>query len=255
MSSALKSETARINGAKSHGPVTLEGKARSAANARRHGLAGASILMDGESQEDFDLLRADFINHFQPQTAVETDLVEVMAIARWRLRRILAIETHLFDLEILDSKDQIKRLSKMKVMEQEDRLAVVFEKLGNNGNSLTLLLRYEGSLNRTFDKALKQLLLLQSTRPAAPPEPALGSFRIFDNPPGDDPPAPTTAGPALSEADEFACQSQPLRVLDPTAQTGVSGNANRQRGSKEAEILNAHSNLTSTFYRSYPRSL
>jgi hypothetical protein len=176
--SELKSETARINGAKSHGPITPEGKARSSANSRRHGLASASILMDGESAEDFQLLLTDYMNQFQPQTAVETDLVETMAASRWRLRRILAIEAHQFDLEILDSKDQIKRMSKMKPMEQVDRLALVFQSLSNNGNSLTLLLRYEGSLNRTYDKALKQLLLLQSTRQPAPPETPVGSFRI-----------------------------------------------------------------------------
>jgi hypothetical protein len=101
MSSLLKSETARTNGAKSRGPVTPEGKARSAAYSHRHGLASASILMDGESDELFQLLRAHFLNHFQPHNAVETDLVDVMAIARWRLRRLLAIEAHLFDLEIL----------------------------------------------------------------------------------------------------------------------------------------------------------
>ena len=178
MSSALKSETARINGAKSRGPVTPEGKARSSANSRRHGLASASILMEGESAEDFQLLRADFIKQFQPQTAVETDLVDVMAIARWRLRRLLAIEAHLFDLEILHRKDELKYRSKQKVLEQEDRLAFVFQRLGDNGNSLTLLLRYEGSLNRSYDKALKQLLLLQS----ANPKPPLGSFRTFAPP-------------------------------------------------------------------------
>ena len=184
MSSELKSETARINGAKSHGPVTPEGKARSSANSRRHGLASASILMDGESEEDFQLLRADFINQFQPQTAVETDLVDVMAIARWRLRRLLAIEAHLFDLEIRERKDQIKLRSKQKPMEQEDRLAFVFQRLGDQGNSLTLLLRYEGSLNRSYDKALKQLLLLQS----ANPKPPLGSFCIFET--GSEGPSP-----------------------------------------------------------------
>jgi hypothetical protein len=90
MSSLLKTETARINGAKSRGSITPEGKARSSANSRSHGLA-ASILLDGESSEQFQLMRADFMSHFQPQTAVETDLVDIMAIARWRLRRLLAI--------------------------------------------------------------------------------------------------------------------------------------------------------------------
>jgi hypothetical protein len=191
MSSSLKSETARINGAKSHGPVTSEGKARSSANSRRHGLASASILMEGESAEDFQLLRADFLNQFHPQTAVETDLVDVMAIARWRLRRLLAIEAHLFDQEILSRTDEIKYRSKRKPMEQEDRLAFVFQTLGDNGNSLTLLLRYEGSLNRSYDKALKQLLQLQSTRP----DPPLGSFCIFENA---EAPATAPAPPAAS---------------------------------------------------------
>jgi hypothetical protein len=55
-------------------------------------------------------------------------------------------------------------------------LAFVFQILGDHC-SLTLPLRYEGSLNHSYEKALKQLLLLKS----APPEAALGSFRIFEN--------------------------------------------------------------------------
>jgi hypothetical protein len=211
MSSLLKSETARENGAKSHGPVTPEGKARSSANSRRHGLASASILMDGESAEDFQLLRADFLNQFQPQTAVETDLVDVMAIARWRLRRLLAIEAHLFDQEILCRKDEIKYRSKTKAMEQEDRLAFVFQSLGDHGNSLTLLLRYEGSLNRSYDKALKQLLQLQSARP----EPPLGSFRIFENA---EPPA-TIDTSLEDEAPAPPATSVPRLQLPPVVDT------------------------------------
>jgi hypothetical protein len=184
MSSLLKSETARINGAKSRGPVTPEGKARSAANSRRHGLASASILLEGESAEHFQLLLAGFVNQFQPQTAVETDLVEVMAIARWRLRRLLAIEAHLFDVELACRQEEID--DQFDEMEQEDRLAFVFQKMSDTGNSLALLIRYEGSLNRSYDRALKQLLLMKSARRSAPPEPALGSFCIFENP---EPPA------------------------------------------------------------------
>jgi hypothetical protein len=163
MSSLLKSETARTNGAKSRGPVTPEGKARSAANSRRHGLAAASILVAGESDELFQLLRADFMDQFQPQTAVETDLVDVMAIARWRLRRLLAIEAHLFDRELVRGQEQID--AEFTDLEPDDRLAWAFQKMSDTGTSLALVIRYEGSLNRSYDKALKHLLLLQSTRP------------------------------------------------------------------------------------------
>jgi hypothetical protein len=176
MSSELKRETARINGAKSHGPVTPEGKARSSSNSRRHGLT-ASVLIDGESDEHFQLLLADFMDQFQPHTAVETDLVEVMAIARWRLRRLLTIETHLFELEMVSRRKEIN--ADFKGIDHEGRLAFVFQKL-SDGNSLALLIRYEGSLNRSYDKALKQLLQLQSTRQNRPPRGPLGSFGISE---------------------------------------------------------------------------
>ena len=162
MPSAMKSETARINGAKSRGPVTPEGKARSADNSRRHGLTAASIVLPGESAADFQLLLADYMDQFQPQTAVEAELVEVMAAARWRLRRLLAIEAHQFDLEMT----RRKRTG----LDHEDRLADAFQKLSDTGNTLALLLRYEATINRSYDKALKQLQQLQSTRP-------VGSFR------------------------------------------------------------------------------
>jgi hypothetical protein len=175
VSSQLKSETARTNGAKSHGPVTPEGKARSAANSRRHGLT-ASVLLSGESDEHFQLLLADYMDQFHPQTGVEADLVEVMAIARWRLRRLLAIETHLFDLELVRGQKPID--TELVEMETDDRLAWVFQKMSDTGNSLALLIRYEGSLNRSYDKAMRQLLLLQSTRQSGQPKGPLGSFRI-----------------------------------------------------------------------------
>jgi len=95
MSSKLKSDTARANGAKSHGPVTPEGRAKSSANSRAHGLAAKYILLPGESNEDFELLLDDYIAQFQPRTGVETELVEVMAIARWSLQRLLVMETNL----------------------------------------------------------------------------------------------------------------------------------------------------------------
>lgn len=109
MSSKLKSATARINGAKSHGPVTLEGLAKSSANSRTHGLAAKYALLPNESAEEFQLLIGDYVDQFHPQTGVETELVEVMAIARCRLRRLLAIETHLFEIEISRRDKQIDR--------------------------------------------------------------------------------------------------------------------------------------------------
>ena len=54
--------------------------------------------------------------------------------------------------------------------DDDQRLAYVFER---RTHPLNLLIRYEASFNRTFNRALRQLQLLQKTRPT----PDLGSFR------------------------------------------------------------------------------
>ena len=213
MSSELKSETARINGAKSRGPITPQGKARSSGNSRRHGLT-ASVLLEDEKGEHFKLLLADFMDQFQPKTAVETDLVEVMAIARWRLRRLLAIETHLFDLEMIHRQEDMD--DAFTGLDHEDRLAFVFQKLSDTGNSLTLLIRYEGSLNRSYDKALKHLLQLQSSRQNRPPAAPLGSFRISEpeSPSARESATPTPDSPADDRAQS---PNLPNKQLPPRA--------------------------------------
>ncbi len=206
MSSERKSETARINGAKSRGPVTPEGKARSSANSRRHGLAAAAVLLEGESAEHFQLLLADYMDQFHPQTAVETDLVEVMAVARWRLRRILGIETQLLDLEMVRSEEEIDE--KLDGMDHGDRLAFVFQKMSDTGHSLALLIRYEASINRSYDNALKQLRHLQANRPPTPAPDPVGSF---GNP---DPVAPPNREPVAQAAAEPTFRNQSSRIQD-----------------------------------------
>jgi hypothetical protein len=65
-------------------------------------------------------------------------------------------------LEMIGRQREINK--QFKDMEDEDRLAWVFKRMSDTGNSLALLIRYEGSLNRSYDKAFKQLVLLQSHR-------------------------------------------------------------------------------------------
>lgn len=98
-------DAARTNGAKSEGPVTPEGKERSSQNATRHGLNSKAVVLANESQEAYDELLATIRREWQPQGPTENDLVRDMADARWRLRRIKAIETAVLDSEMFVIKE------------------------------------------------------------------------------------------------------------------------------------------------------
>ena len=149
---SLRSQTARANGAKSRGPVTPEGRAASSRNSLRHGFTAESVVLPTESSEDFQELLDSYTDHFRPQSGVEMDLVQTMAATRWRLRRISTIETTLFDREMTRNSKDIKR--EYQSPDDLARLAWVFRDLANHGQSLALLMRYEGALNRSYDLSL-----------------------------------------------------------------------------------------------------
>ena len=170
--SSKKSATARANGAKSRGPVTPAGRACSCRNATRHGLATraaalppVSVVLADESPADFQRLLDAYLDEFAPTSPIEVELVETMASARWRLRRLANIETTLLANEIETSVDDVDRFFADLDCEPnaEDRLAYVFKRLAN-GASLHLLNRYEGTISRSYAQAFKQLQLLRSMR-------------------------------------------------------------------------------------------
>jgi hypothetical protein len=208
---SLRSETARANGAKSHGPVTPEGRAASSRNSLRHGFTAKSVVLPRESSEDFQELLDSYIDQFRPHGGVEMDLIQAMAATRWRLQRMCSIETALLSTEIVRRNEDIDE--EFENMHDVDRLAWVFQKLADHGQTLALLMRYESALNRSYDRAFKQLLLLQST-PSRPqpnePEPPPAAPRIepVQNQPNEPKPTPTQnlsiAGPIPTPA-----------VLDP----------------------------------------
>jgi hypothetical protein len=85
-------EASRANGAKSRGPVTDEGKQHSSRNAITHGLLAQTVVLNGESKERFATLLHSIQQELQPATAIENQLVETMAVARWRQFRIVGME-------------------------------------------------------------------------------------------------------------------------------------------------------------------
>jgi hypothetical protein len=168
MPSKRKSRASRANGAKSKGPVTPEGKARSSRNALKHGLNSEIVVLPHEDRAAFEDLRDSYMERFQPAGQPEADLVETMASARWRLNRLVAIESRLFEKEMVLHDAEIS--GQFKEIDGEGKLACVFDRCANEGKALNMLLRYEGQLNRTYDRAFRQLQVLQKSKPPAPPK-------------------------------------------------------------------------------------
>jgi hypothetical protein len=178
MPSELKSETARTNGAKSHGPKTPEGKEASSRNSLKHGMtARNTFILECENKEDYREFLAEHIAIHQPVTAPEKELVDQMAIARWRIRRFVNAETVLIDCEVVRNRDKVEK--EFATTSCDVHVAMAIRSLADESRSLSLMSRYEARHQRTHDKAYAALRELQKTRAdttsvsaGASPEPA-----------------------------------------------------------------------------------
>lgn len=85
----------RLNGARSRGPVTAEGRARASRNAFRHGLRAATLLAPGEDPAAFEALVDGLRTEYAPADATRELLVERLAATLWKLRRCDRLEAEL----------------------------------------------------------------------------------------------------------------------------------------------------------------
>ena len=98
MTSTKQIEANRRNAQLSTGPQTEEGKRRSAQNAVRHGLTAETIIPTIEDAEDYQSFEEAVAASFEPENAVERELILRLASVLWRLRRATAIETGLLQM-------------------------------------------------------------------------------------------------------------------------------------------------------------
>ncbi len=104
---ALKKEAARANGAKSHGPKTPAGKLASSRNALAHGLTARTVVLQNESEAEYEAELRAYLDHFLPQGKPETDLVHQLAAANWRQARYVAVEAALLEQKMDDQADWV----------------------------------------------------------------------------------------------------------------------------------------------------
>jgi hypothetical protein len=128
-------------------------KAIPARNTTRLGLCASKVVLPNESASTYRALHKRYVEHFQPQNFVELDLVSIMAHSRWRLRRIVFIETLYLTREEVSRRDDVRRY--VDNPNPDKSLAWTFDRV-SGGTTLPMATRYEAALHRTFNLALKQ---------------------------------------------------------------------------------------------------
>jgi hypothetical protein len=212
----------RRNAQKSSGPHTAEGKTASSRNALKHGLSANKHILLDEDPEEFLLLLKDLYGRFRPVGLGEEKLVERIAADQWRLDRAIPMEAGIYRqrLEAVAAMDHTRKRELVNHKrnhelrpesvppppappDEGDRLARAFTVDCERPNSLAKLARYEGSIQRSIDRSLRQLKAFQAARNTpAPGPPETG-------------PQPGPEAPSANQKTED-CETNPKNGGSPT---------------------------------------
>jgi hypothetical protein len=145
--SNARAAASRKNGAKSRGPKSPEGKARSARNALKHGLrAEKYLVLLHEDGGEFARLEAALVAELAPEGALQSVLARRVARAAWRLIRADRLEAEVF--------------AERSYGAASPGLALIRD--GNGTRSIETLLRYRGAAMAELTRALRTLKALQA---------------------------------------------------------------------------------------------
>jgi hypothetical protein len=138
MATAAQLAANRANAKKSTGPRTADGKAASAANATKDGFTAQSPIVPTGEEAQFDAFKVALLEDTHPEGALEQEFFERLLTYGWNLRRARAAESRV--LARADFSDDA----------DSDRLLRVA--------------RYRRDLERSHDRALRELRQLQTQR-------------------------------------------------------------------------------------------
>src|SRR5256885_3914583 len=158
----------RANAAKSTGPRTPEGKARSARNACTHGFTASSFaVVRLEELDEIARLKQDLVAVYQPVNSQEMFALEQMALAQQTMFRAARIESGFFtnclDNHINANDVPVSPMSPLltagiRITRAQNRnyaLADGLDRMVKQGNSFVLLMRYKAQAERLYRRAVE----------------------------------------------------------------------------------------------------
>jgi hypothetical protein len=181
MPTILQIEANRRNARNSTGPRTDRGKAVSRFNALKTGIDARSHVIPGEDPNVLETLALDYYERFQPAAPEQRFLVDAMISAEWQLRRLRKTEAQIWEYG-------------MHAWRPKEKLVDSARAYFHREEFLTRLHRRMDYAERSYHRALKQLLQLQSGYPA----PAQAKASTAELPPAA--PAPTESEPSPNQS-------------------------------------------------------
>ncbi len=182
----------RANSAKSTGPRTPEGKARSARNARTHGFTASTFaVVRLEELDEIARLKQDIVAVYQPVNSQELFALEQMALAQQTMLRAARLESGLFTTCLQTAlNDNDTPFSPMcpalagdgdlsldiEITRAQNRnyaLADGFHRMVRQANGWSLFLRYQAQAEHHYRRAVEEFYRLKALRAELPNEPIL----------------------------------------------------------------------------------
>src|SRR4051812_34458324 len=127
------------------GPTSEIGKAKMRENPLKHGLTAKHIVIPGESAAEYDALRVDLFESYQPATAGEEVLTNQIVEGYWRLMRARKVEVDFWKKAIGPDQD----------------LGRAFRE---HAGEHTRMHRYITAIQRDYYKAIRELQKEQAIR-------------------------------------------------------------------------------------------
>jgi hypothetical protein len=260
MSEITKSEQARINGKRSRGPVTADGKARSANNATKHGRYAKSapepnhpILLKCENGAAYQDLLHRLLQDLLPTNSFELALVREVCAIEWLITRNFSVQTRLLDVQVAAECDAIRRgQGSLRGIEPIDAISLATEKLLTSSTTLAQSRREFTRLQRARRDAMNMLFSLRKHQQSVIRSQELPDTKELDrqtaegaihrNEPTDwpledqecqpeIPPAATSAGPVPDAPATVALSAQPTTTEpEPEQEPELEQEEEEERG-------------------------
>jgi hypothetical protein len=133
-------EAGRIAGSGAKSPQEL---ARLPTNATTHGPTGRTIILMSECGEELQSLRDAYLAEIEPQSRIESGLVDRLVVTRSRLERVWMTETALLDVEMTRQREGVEE--KFEVIDEETLTALAFRYICDGSRTLAALNHYEAA--------------------------------------------------------------------------------------------------------------